>query len=73
MAWDKYDNVSSAGKWLNRKIELIEVKENLLIAQNNEKIIGNDVPIKTIYRSGIFHAELGMEISVVKRIKQDRL
>lgn len=30
MAWAVLDNISQAGKWLKRKIELIEEKELLL-------------------------------------------
>lgn len=60
MEWSKYDNVSSASKWLKRKVELIEEKDCLLISQYKKvQALHHSVPIKEIYRGGIFHAELG--------------
>jgi len=54
--WDKNENISQASKWLKRHVELIEEKGKLLAAQ---KTAGFKAPIKTIYRAGVYYAELG--------------
>lgn len=60
MPWNKNNNIKEAAIWLSRKIGLIEEKNQLLI--NQQRIFartGKQPPIKTIYRAGIFHAEMG--------------
>ena len=56
MAWTVLDNISQAGKWLKRKIELIEEKELLLQRQASQSL----PRIAPVYRGGIFDAELGL-------------
>ena len=60
MAWNKNTNIREAGIWLSRKIGLIEEKD-ILIKNRDRKArrTGKNEPIKTIYRGGIFHAEMG--------------
>lgn len=60
MAWCKNENIKNAGKWLSKKIDLIEEKEHLLQIQQAEiRRQGEYVAIKTIYRGGVYWAELG--------------
>jgi mRNA interferase MazF len=61
MPWNKNTNIKDAGIWLSRKIGLIEEKNQLLTRQQIKIIrTGKNQPIKTIYRAGIFHAEMGI-------------
>lgn len=60
MPWNKNNNIKEAAIWLSRKIGLIEEKNQLLIKQQKTFArSGKQPPIKTIYRAGIFHAEMG--------------
>lgn len=56
MAWLVSDNISQAGKWLKRKIELIEEKDLLLQRQASQGL----PHIVHVLRGGIFDAELGL-------------
>lgn len=57
MTWTVIDNISQAGKWLKRKIELIEEKEQLLQNQASKK----SPYIVLAHRGEIFDAELGLD------------
>ena len=60
MAWTKEENIKNSAIWLSKKVGLIEEKNRLLIKQKEQnKISGCYTPIKTIYRGGIYWAELG--------------
>lgn len=56
MVWSVLDNISQAGKWLKRKIELIEEKERLLQAQASS----GSRYIVLVHRGAVFDAELGL-------------
>lgn len=56
MAWTVLENISQAGKWLKRKIELIEEKDRLLQCQASQGL----PYIVPAYRGGVFDAELGL-------------
>ncbi|MCI8385385.1 MAG: type II toxin-antitoxin system PemK/MazF family toxin [Acutalibacter sp.] len=56
MTWTVFDNISQAGKWLKRKIELIEEKGRLLQAQASR----GSPYIVLVHRGAVFDAELGL-------------
>ena len=55
MAWSVLENISASSKWLKRKTELIEQKEQLILQKNTT----GAPQIVQAYRGAIFDAELG--------------
>lgn len=55
MAWSVLENISASSKWLKRKTELIEQKEQLIQRKN---AMGSSQIVQA-YRGAIFDAELG--------------